>query len=417
MNRHSFFGRLCHSPISQLAVVLMGASWMLAANAGAAEPAHEPAAKPTIQGTAAAPHASGDKPIVDIRIDSPHRQIANSSGDEWAPTWADDGQLYTGNDDGESFGGAMIHGGRSVAFGKLTGDDPFKLTGASISDMGAYGELKAAPDNANWKTMNSYCVEGILYMFVTRCLYPEQSGDARHRHVFKNSSIIKSTDKGVTWSKSATVNYDKPMFPGLRFGAPYFVWYGKDGAAKVHNADKYVYAVSNDGHFEDGDNYALGRVLKSKLPDLNAADWQFFAGGDGMADDNWSSDINRAKPVLENHSNCSMTGMTYIPSLGRYVMVVWHYTTYNLRTDPRTINDYYEAPKPWGPWTKFKTIDSDKLGWYVPIVGQKFQKAVDANTASCMLYAPGFYVNPSLYKLNYLPITFSTVPLSAASGR
>ena len=57
-----------------------------------------------------------------------------------------------------------------------------------------------------------------------------------------------------------------------------------------------------------------------------------------------------------------MTGMTYIPALGRYVMVVWHYKTYNLRADPRTIDNYYEAPRPWGPWTKFKTIDTDKIG-------------------------------------------------------
>ena len=66
------------------------------------------------------------------------------------------------------------------------------------------------------------------------------------------------------------------MFPGMRFGAPYFVWYGKNGAASVHNADRYVYAVANNGHFEDGDDYILGRVLKSKLPNLNAADWQFY---------------------------------------------------------------------------------------------------------------------------------------------
>jgi hypothetical protein len=406
-------GRVYVSPTFRHAVILAVGLLVLTTIARAADP-KSPAAANSMNGAAAhEPRPDGDRPIVDVRIDAPYRQIANSAGDEWAPTWANDDALYTGNDDGTSFGGAPIHGGRSVAFGKLTGDDPFKLVGTSISDMGAYGELKPAADNANWKTMNSYCVDGVLYMFVTRCLYPEQSGDARHRHVFKNSSIIKSTDKGVTWSRSAGENYDKPMFPGLRFGAPYFVWYGKDGAATVHNADKYAYAISNDGHFEDGDNYALGRVLKNKLPELHAGDWQFYMGGDGMADSSWTSDMNKAKPVLENRSNCSMTGMTYIPSLKRYVMVVWHYTTYNLRTDPRTINDYYEAPKPWGPWTKFKTIDTEKLGWYVPIIGQKFQKGVDANSATAILYAPGYYQNPNLYKLNYLPVTFSTVPLPA----
>jgi hypothetical protein len=349
--------------------------------------------------------ARGDQPIVAIRFDADYSQITNSVGDEWAPTWADDGNLYTGNDDGSSFGGIPS---RSVAFGKLSGDDPFHLTGSTLSDMPGYGENGLGPDRANWKTMNSYCVNGVLFMLVTRCQYPEQSGDAHHRHIFKNSTIIKSTDKGKTWTPSATESYAHPMFPGMRFGAPYFVWYGQDGAASVDNADKFVYAVANNGHFEDGDDYILGRILKSQLPQLNGADWRFFTGGDGMESGNWSSDISRAKPVLADPLNCSMTGMTHIPALGRYVMIVWHYTTYDLRKDPTTINDYYEAPHAWGPWTKFKTVDTGKMGWYVPIIGQKFQTQVDAHTVRCVLYPTGNYQNPGLYKLNYIPITLST---------
>jgi hypothetical protein len=358
--------------------------------------------------------AAGKKPIVDIRFDADYSQIVNSVGDEWAPTWADDGNLYTGNDDGSNFGGI---GNRCVAFGKLSGDDPFKIEGTTVSDMAGYGEDVRGTDKANWKTMNSYSVNGVLYMFVTRCLYPEESGDEHHRHIFKNSSIIKSTDKGKTWTRPAEESLKHPMFPGLKFGAPYFVWYGQDGKASVDNADKYVYAVANNGHFEDGDYYILGRVLKEKLPDLNAADWTFFKGGDGMKSRNWTKDIDGAKPILQDAMNCSMTGMTYIPALGRYVMVVWHYTTYNLRTDPRTIDKYYEAPTPWGPWTNFKTIDTGEMGWYVPIIGQKFQTKVDANTVKCILYPTGNYQNSKLYKLNFIPITLSTVPLPDPSRK
>jgi hypothetical protein len=47
--------------------------------------------------------AEGGKPIVDIRFNAPYSQIVSSHGDEWAPTWADDGNLYTRNDDGTSF--------------------------------------------------------------------------------------------------------------------------------------------------------------------------------------------------------------------------------------------------------------------------------------------------------------------------
>jgi len=353
--------------------------------------------------------AAGNKPIVDVRFNAPYSQITNSCGDEWAPTWAEDDNLYTGNDDGSSFGG--IPGG-PVAFGMLVGDDANHLRGITVSDMGAYGKDVRASDQANWKTMNTYCVDGLLYMFVTRCQYPEQSGDPHHRHNFFNSSIIKSTDKGKTWTRSADENYNHPMFPGLKFGAPYFVWYGQDGKATVDNANRFVYAVANNGHFEDGDYYILGRVSKKKLPDLNAADWEFYTAGNGMKARNWSHDIAAAKPILQDPLNCSMTGMTYVPVLGRYVMIVWHYKTYNLRTDPATVNDYYEAPKPWGPWTRFKSVDPGNVAWYVPVIGQKFQRKADANSVDCVIYAPGNYVVSKLYKMNFFPITLSTAPLS-----
>src|SRR5712692_9056890 len=107
-------------------------------------------------------YARGDKPIVDLRFNADYSQISNSVGDEWAPTWADDGNLYSGNDDGSSFGGIK---NSTVAFGKLTGEDPFKLKGVTVSDMGDYGKDETGADKANWKTMNSYCVEGVVYMF------------------------------------------------------------------------------------------------------------------------------------------------------------------------------------------------------------------------------------------------------------
>ncbi len=352
--------------------------------------------------------ASGSKPIVDVRFNAPYSQLTNSAGDEWAPTWADDDALYSGNDDGSSFGEIPD---RSVAFGKVLGDDPAKFHGVSISDMAGYGTTGLASDHANWKTMNSYCVDGVLYMVVTRCLYPEEAHDAHHRHIFKDSSVIKSTDKGKTWTRTAEESLAHPMFPGEKFGSPYFVWYGKDGEGKVDNAKTYIYAVANNGHFEDGDYYILGRVSRKKLANLNGADWQFYAGGDGMRAASWKSRVDQAAPILQNPLNCSMTGMTYIPALGRYVMVVWHYTTYDLRTDPRTINIWYEAPKPWGPWTQFKTIDTGNIGWYVPIVSQKFQKKADADSVDCLLFPTGNYQNRQLYKLNWIPITLSTKPL------
>ena len=211
------------------------------------------------------------------------------------------------------------------------------------------------------------------------------------------------------------------MFPGDRFSAAYFIWYGQNGAAAVDNADKYIYAVSTNGHFEDGDDIVLGRVLRSKLANLNAADWQFYPGGangDGMQENCWSSSMNRATPILKDAYNLSMTGMTYLPGLGRYVMVEWHYSTKNLRHLASTALDFYESPKPWGPFTKFATYDCGYTGYYCPIVGQKYQTAVGGSRVDCIMYCTGNYIDPVLGKMIAVPVSFytSTQPTSAADN-
>lgn len=499
------------------------------------------------------------KPIVDVRFDAPYQQIASSMGDEWAPTWGRDDVLYTGDDDGTSFGGIE---GNSIAFGRLEGADPYSLIGITINGMadfrepllfgpeaagwqtldtyqiegvryrftacdtdvtrldssclasssddgktwkkvtepgksltrggrftalsfishgkteflygkpgeyvyassytsvvngrdnylvgrvaktklaasnaadwsfeqpnGSWGPLETAGqfpntsylglDGANWKTTNSYSVDGALYMFVTRCTYPWRSDDPKHRHVFQNSSIIKSTNNGRTWTRAGPENYSHPMFPGKRFGTAYFVWYGRDGAGSADNADKYVYAVSNNGHFENGDDYVLGRVLRSKLPNLLAADWSFYKGGNGMEEGSWTAELAAATPILSNPGKSGMTGMTYIEGLRRYVMAIWHYHHDNYEQgidakDLSTVLEFFEAPTPWGPWTKFKTLDTGRLGWYTPIIGQRFQTTVDSSTVKAFFYATGLSAEPegsqdlTRYKLNYIPVTLST---------
>ena len=53
-------------------------------------------------------------------------------------------------------------------------------------------------------------------------------------------------------------------------------------------------------------------------------------------------------------------------------------------------------------------MDTGKLGWYVPIIGQKFQTQVDEHTVRCVLYPTGNYQNCGLYKLTFNPVTLST---------
>lgn len=296
------------------------------------------------------------------------------------------------------------------------------LDGAAAIDNRRFADS----EGANWKIMNSYSVDGTLYMFITRLHDYQRTGDQMGRLTFKDASVIKSTDRGRTWTRPAEDNRRRPMFPGQRFGAPYFVWYGKDGAASVDNADRYVYAISNDGYWESGDNFVVGRVSRKKLADLSAVDWSFYRSGDGTRDGSWTSDLNQAQPVLSDPAQAGMAGATYIEGLGRYVMVTWHYPSHGWRDvlkngDTRTVLEFFEAPHPWGPWTRFKTFKTDGLGWYTPIIGQRFQTVVSPSAVKALFYASATIMNPSggvnwehyrkHYKLNFIPITLSTVPI------
>jgi len=55
-------------------------------------------------------------------------------------------------------------------------------------------------------------------------------------------------------------------------------------------------------------------------------------------------------------------------------MVAWHYHRDNFdeaikAKDLGTVLEFFEAPKPWGPWNKVKTLDTGRLGWYTPSIG------------------------------------------------
>ncbi len=97
---------------------------------------------------------------------------------------------------------------------------------------------------------------------------------------------------------------------------PFFISYGKDGKAGPDGSDKYVYAVSNNGFWNNGDELYLGRVCRDLLPRLRGADWQFYDGGNGMKSSAWTSDLSQAKPILSDPGQVSMSAVQYLPQLG-----------------------------------------------------------------------------------------------------
>jgi hypothetical protein len=337
--------------------------------------------------------------------------VDSSKGDTWDIAWAQDGTLYSPSNDTGGFHGA---GDGNIMFNRIIGDDPQKLDGVTVNVMADYGKgTQHGPDGCTWKSSGCISLDGVLYWLVARHKYGEESGDYDKRQPAHNASFIKSTDGGKTWTRSAKENYDHPMFPGSRFAAPYFVQYGQDGKeTNADGSDKYVYALSNNGFWDNGDYIVLGRVLRAKMGELSAADWQFYTQGDGSADAAWTSNLREAKPVLVNLDHLGMTRAVYLPAQKCYLMIGWYYPdgggkiqdsdTHHGPAHVRTNWDFYVASHPWGPWRVAGSHTFTPEGFYCPGVCPKFTSA-DGSTV--WAFTAGDWTNGAVYKLNAVSLS------------
>lgn len=353
--------------------------------------------------------------ITDIALDlkSIHKWD-NSNGDTWDPFWADDDNLYAFNCDGRGFGTQP----RNLAFNMLQGDSPDTLVGSLVNSMDEYGKAgKKGADNATWKACGQECIDSVFYAFVSRNTYGRDSGDPLLRQTAANSSLIKSADKGKTWTRSAAENYANPMWPGPHFGAPFFIHYGKNGGSVTRDgADRYVYATSTNGFWNDGDYYTLGRIERSKLPELKASDWTYHRGGDGENSHNWSPHILEAKPILQRPAKCGQGPACFIPSLNTYLMISWYNTAKMTKWfEPNEMRyDFFQAEHPWGPWSFISSHNDDFLGgkrhMYGPSLCAKFQEP-QKPAVRMSLFTSGcpFEDRPTgFYKIWRIPIVLKT---------
>ena len=350
------------------------------------------------------PLAQASLPIVDVQLGTP--AYFDYGGDSWDPTWAQDDDLYAAVNDGAGFGTLK----RNIGFNKISGDNPLTLTGQLQNIMDDYGEINApiATDGRNWKSGGSIAIDGMLYMSVGMDRYVDAGYGGRQTRI--NASIIKSSDHGLHWSRPMKDNRDRPMFPGMRFATPFFIHFGKEyAAATVDNADRFVYATSNNGFWDNGDSYIVGRVPRSKISALNAADWTFYKGGDGMRDSSWTKDMSNAALIIKAPGQCGESGVTYLPALKRYVMAAWYYPIGNGHAGKIEATEFafYESPKPWGPWRRVKTFPIQPQGWYIPRVLAKFQSPAGRDLQAFIAVA-GDWRNPVYYRYTMVPVRFVT---------
>ena len=342
--------------------------------------------------------------------------VQPSQGDTWDLAWAPDGSVYSPSNDTHGFHNG---GDGNIMFNQVIGDDPTKLDGKTINVMAdcGHGCAKLA-DGCTWKSSGCISLDGVLYWLIARHMYGGDlgdRGDRDKRQIAHGSTFIKSTDGGKTWTPSAAEAYAHPMFPRSRFAAPYFIQYGRDGhEAVADKSNQYVYAISNNGFWDNGDFQILGRVLRSKMPKLDAADWQFYTKGDGADDSAWSSNIYDAQAVLCNPDHLGMTRAVYLPKHQCYFMIGWYYPAGGGKLENsdtghgaahiKTNWDFYTAPHPWGPWRIVSSHTFTPQGFYCPGVCLKFNSP---DESTIWAFTAGDWTNGAVYKLTAVSLSIN----------
>jgi hypothetical protein len=111
----------------------------------------------------------------------------------------------------------------------------------------------------------------------------------------------------------------------------------------------------------------LGRVPRTGIQDR--AQWRFFAGLDATGAPMWLPSLAARQPVLEDSRrvysrlqgakgvrNLSVLGqgsVVFNRPLQRYLYTSWTEYTF----------EFYEAPRPWGPWRRFLSKDFGGYPW------------------------------------------------------
>jgi hypothetical protein len=292
----------------------------------------------------------------------------SSDGDLWPSCWADDDNMYAADGDGTGFSDADE---ADVVVSRITGTPETGISGQRLAAGADVANVWADPSQYNRKPTGMVCVGGVLYLAVQDLRYAP-STDAFND--VPNASISVSTDHGVTWQKTSA-----PMFTNWTFTTVFFLDFGRDGANAVPalgpDDGRYVYAYGLDGNWRDSYSNTvpspvsvyLARVEPGRVQDISA--WQFFTGmRDGRP--SWGGDIRAKQPVLtdarrlyptllNNNGPSELTvisqgGVVYNAPLRRYIYTSWTEYTF----------EFYEAPRPWGPWKLFFRHDAGGYPWF-----------------------------------------------------
>jgi hypothetical protein len=298
----------------------------------------------------------------------PAQRYPGSGTDMHWWTWGDDGALYFVDDDGANFGLPWNFGHLLRA----TGDYPdFKLEEVShFPDLKRYSIDKVRYVDGALAVGSRLYVAAYDYNYldpgheVYRLVDQVQRVDPPDEGFFMDANsrlggvaaLMYSDDYGVTWQN--TPGEDTPYFLGKNFAGLAFVGFGP-GYTKVPGfLGDFVYAISNDENWENGNHVFLARAPKNDL--LDRSKWEFYIGGRDFRTPTWSREEAAARPILSDPGHVGHPTMTYSPRLRRFLLTFGSDVVTHSYATPR---DYarahwhrqrelhiYESTAPWGPW-------------------------------------------------------------------
>lgn len=342
---------------------------------------------------------------------------------------SNDGVTYMVNDDSFGF---TINGLPTYVAGtgaqnvmKVLSEAP--LTIQTINNFANYGVASSLGDSLSSKAFGIFCMNGILFLDIGR---QNQSGTQATGGLAQlHGNIIWSYDHGVTWNYPQNIGQFSPkgtttnpltfsMWPGspATMGSAAFVKYGADNGTLGYtdpinqhdNGNIYVYLVFNEGTWNGGGSQGGGNVLyiarvpRAKLQNLQGTDWQWWTGGDGNLDSNWSFSESSATPMLSNTGKLGTPDVVYIPSKNRYLMLTFYYPSgvTNGGSNLDSVWLAYEAPHPWGPWTQVfsQEFGGANGGDYNPIILS--DTAFSGNTVT-VLWTQNYAIQPTDYVMKF----------------
>ena len=288
-----------------------------------------------------------------------------SRGDSWYSTWALDGTLFLGNNDGQNFTATSLSNGcqtngSATALGKI--NSTF-TAGTVINCLTGNGTI-AQTNTGGWTDGLRWGEFGMLSISdgrTTPGLYWQWGRVPNGAGNQVNSSIMYSPDEGVTWCNPAgtcNANGASPAAGVAEFATDFnsiqFVQYeqGATGNLNVDCNSGYVYAF---GRRTNGSQLILGRAARGTNLQAGSS-WSFFDGSIGAnpcSAGNWTATIASATGVcLATGGTCDFENNVaiYVPGYG--------YLMSNMGGADGLTFEVFQSASLTGPYTSQFTLDT-----------------------------------------------------------